>query len=480
MDGGTTTTGLPPRRAIPSSKGCGGGRRRPLAAILFGTSRRRFRAARAAATEDHPRFGKRALFFGSYWPDRRASGAGVRTGSLLEAFLGRWGFESCAFACPQRFNEASERLAEELGVRCERCELNRADRLLRLVAEDVDPDVVVFDKFPTEEAYSWIVRRAAPSALRALDMQDSHALRLWRQRRVETTAPSKISDVVASVSPASFEALQRELASIHRSDLTLVCSPAEVDLLTGAWGVPASKVCLAPFFYGKPKPEAGTRPGFDQRRGFVTIGTFLHAPNVDALRWLKQEVWPLVGGQGFELRVFGAHLDTKAGRQVQAMHDPSSGFLVEGFAPDLSVLGEARAVLAPLRYGAGIKTKILDGWSWGTPACTTPIDAESLEDRGGLCVAETAADFARDMVALHEDRDLWERTSRRGEERLAESFDEDRNLGVVGEAMRTKAANLRADREVDFTGQALWHDNLRCTEYFSRWVELKETNHGSS
>ena len=95
-------------------------------------------------------------------------------------------------------------------------------------------------------------------------------------------------------------------------------------------------------------------------------------------------------------------------------------------------------------------------------------------------MAETAADFARDMVALHEDRDLWERTSQRGEERLAESFDEDRNLGVVGEALGSRAANLSADRETDFTGQALWHDSLRCTEYFSRWVELKETNRESS
>ncbi|QDZ23202.1 hypothetical protein A3770_09p57200 [Chloropicon primus] len=414
------------------------------------------------------------LFFGAYWPDANASGAGVRTVALLEAFLGDWSYEAAHFASPNRENECSERL-RDLGVRTVRCRMNRRDELEDLVS-GVRPDVVVFDQFTSEEQYSWVVRSAAPDALRVLDMQDSHALRLWREGRARgASSPS------TDTPPATYKELQRELAAIHRSDLTLVCSPFELSLLTETYGVDPRKLCLASFFYDR--IERG--PSFEERRGFVTLGTAMHGPNVDAVRWLRQDIWKVVrerGGSQMEVRVYGAHFETEAG--LAQMHNQGEGFLVEGFASDLrDVLSKARVLVAPLRYGAGIKTKILDAWSFGTPVCTTPVGSEGLLDSGGwggLGSATTASEFAESAVLLHEDKETWEKASQDGLRILSESFDRRANLSVVGEAIEERRATLQKMRDNDYTGNAFWHNTLRSTEYFSRWIELKEESQNTN
>ena len=76
------------------------------------------------------------LFFGSFWPDARATGAGVRTTSLLSSgFLGEFGYNAATFASPQRENESSRRLRDDLGVRTMRCPINRREELGRMVDE---------------------------------------------------------------------------------------------------------------------------------------------------------------------------------------------------------------------------------------------------------------------------------------------------------------------------------------------------------
>jgi hypothetical protein len=63
----------------------------------------------------------------------------------------------------------------------------------------------------------------------------------------------------------------------------------------------------------------------------MTIGTFYHPPNVDSVRWMAGEVWPLIRAQlpAAEMRVYGAY-PTEA---VKQLHRPEHGFHVVGFAP---------------------------------------------------------------------------------------------------------------------------------------------------
>ncbi len=56
----------------------------------------------------------------------------------------------------------------------------------------------------------------------------------------------------------------------------------------------------------------------------------------------------------------------------------AAGILVKGFAPSLDIMQQYRVCLAPLRFGAGLKGKIVDSWAHGLPVCTTPVGAEGM------------------------------------------------------------------------------------------------------
>ena len=172
----------------------------------------------------------------------------------------------------------------------------------------------------------------------------------------------------------------RELAAVHRCDLTLVCSPVETRLMRDRFGVRASWetrpgfVLLREFFRGEKNREKNR---VRVARGFTTIGTFYHPPNVDAVRWLAAEVWPKIRESlpDATMRVYGAY-PTEA---VKQLHRPKEGpgARVRGVrgGGDGRVL---RVLLAPLRFGAGIKGKIVDAWMHGLPVVTTPIGAEGM------------------------------------------------------------------------------------------------------
>jgi hypothetical protein len=500
--------------------------------------------ATAAADDDvaqPPSTPRSVLFVSFLWPEASSSAAGVRTRSLLEAFQA-WGWQVHYLACA-RANEHTESL-ERSGVTAHRVSPNRgAD--FEDALDRASPDAVVFDRFTAEEAFSFRVRAARPTAARILDMQDLHALRRARHDAVKTALKKKklatlsgadadlgesvLRASLAAVPAAGDPSVARELAAVHRCDLTLVCSPVETRLMRDRFGVPASKLVPASFFCAQSSsaskktekkteknPPRGSRP-FASREGFTTIGTFYHPPNVDAVRWLAAEVWPKIRESlpDATMRVYGAY-PTEA---VKQLHKPKEGFLVLGFAESVAAaMDESRVLLAPLRFGAGIKGKIVDAWMHGLPVVTTPIGAEGMrpgedalwsdcsarrstiikdeeEDWGGRWRSLDAASFARDAVALHEDAGAWERARARGSELIAELFAGEKNLAAVRDATEALfveaeaefenvreggeterfSTTLEARRARDYVGGALWHHTLRSTEYFSRWIEMKET-----
>ena len=426
------------------------------------------------------------LFLSPLWPEPNSSAAGVRTLGLVAAFH-RWGF-AVDYGAGAKPGAHSAALAAT-GVGIHHCGANREAALAAVLA-DSQPDVVVFDRFTAEEAFSFRVKQLMPGALRVLDMQDMHSLRRARHALVQAagTCDVDIAAVAAHTPDATSESLLRELAAIHRSDLTLVCSPMEMELLACKYSVPRSKLALAPFFCDTGLHATQELPPLVERQGYVTIGGFRHAPNVDGVVWLAKHVWPLIRDAQPEavMHVYGAY-PTQA---IQQLHNPGAGFLVRGAAPSLDVLAKHRVLLAPLRFGAGIKGKIVDAWQYGLPVATTPIGCEGMvpahndslpgtgvggvSDWGGS-VAATAADLARDAVHLHDDAEAWHRASNRGRALLRQLFDRDETLAAVQSAVDAARRNLAQQRHADFVGAMLWHHTARSTEYFSRWIELKET-----
>lgn len=498
---------------------------RRLAPPVFARNAHRRATAAAADAIAEPSTPRSVLFVSFLWPEASSSAAGVRTRSLLEAFQ-KWGWRVHYLACA-RANEHTESL-ERCGITTHRVSPNRgAD--FEDALDQAKPDAVIFDRFTAEEAFSFRVRAARPNAARILDMQDLHALRHARHDAVKRALKKNGADESESVLRASLAAVPaagdpsvaRELAAVHRSDLTLVCSPVETRLMRDRFGVSASKLVPASFFCEAKHETTGENnfpssrvSSFASREGFTTIGTFYHPPNVDSVRWLATEVWPRIREAlpDATMRVYGAY-PTEA---VKQLHRPKEGFHVLGFAPSVEAAMEpSRVLLAPLRFGAGIKGKIVDAWMHGLPVVTTPIGAEGMrpgkdalwngenaedqeEDWGGRWRSLDAASFARDAVALHEDAGEWERARARGFHLIDELFPAERNLNVVRAATealfveaeaenaedaedeektknKNKTTTLESRRARDYVGGALWHHTVRSTEYFSRWIEMKET-----
>ena len=166
------------------------------------------------------------------------------------------------------------------------------------------------------------------------------------------------------------------------------------------------------------------------------------------------------------------------------MHDEKLGFYVHGHVEDIKeALLQRRVLLAPLRFGAGIKGKIIDSWCYGLPVVTTPIGAEGMmmtdtlafnENDWGGCVVSNEDEFVKAAVDLYTTKDLWECSQSKSIELLNALFNKEQNLQLIDDALDDAKMNMRQRRKRDVTGQLLWHQSNRSTEYFSKWIELKE------
>lgn len=386
---------------------------------------------------------------------------------------------------------------------------NRTDEmtnLLQHIQREHGPiSAVVFDRFYAEEAYSFRIHEQCPNALRILDMQDVHSLRIGRQQlvkeidqqankskrynnKIEMTA--QLIDRVMQFDPSTHEwaedmpqakkahnTLLRELASIHRSDLVLVCSSSEMNMIQQpSWSVAPWKLIPASFFQTRVEQEATSTCSYDDRCDFVSIGGFKHPPNVDSVRLLRR-IWPRIRCRlpNARLHVYGAYPTN----EIMSMHDETLGFYVHGHVKDLKgALLQRRVLLAPLRFGAGIKGKIIDSWGYRLPVVTTTIGAEGMSiasDEGwGGCVVSNEDEFVEAAVNLYTTKEFWEYSQRKGVELLNTLFNKEQNLQIIDEAISDAMINLQQRRKRDITGQLMWHQSNRSTEYFSKWIELKE------
>ncbi len=336
-----------------------------------------------------------------------------------------------------------------------------------LFVADLTPDIVLFDRFMTEEQYGWRVAKQVPDALRVLDMEDLHSLRLARQKAVKQQRPFVLDDLLGEVA-------FREVAAIYRCDLSLVVSDYEMQLLTDHFKVPIELLHHQPFMLDPPQ-AATALPSFEQRQHFITIGNFRHPPNWDSVLWLKQAIWPAIRQRlpKAELHIYGAYPPPKATQ----LHNPKQGFYIKGWVEDaMQVIRGARVCLAPLRFGAGIKGKLADAMSQGTPNVTTAIGAEAMQGKlpwGGL-VADEVDFFVAAAVQLYDDQLLWQQKQSAGFSIIEQFFDG----ATRGRVLWLKVEHCLTQRECrrldNFTGQMLQHHQYKSTQYMSQWIAEKQ------
>ena len=395
---------------------------------------------------------------------------------LLECFLAQgW---QITFASPAAEGEHRADLAV-LGIREQRITLNCSsfDQFVR----ELMPEVVLFDRFMMEEQFGWRVEKHCPNALRVLETSDLQSLRAARQNALkEQLASGQNEDFSTLFSLDHSQLFQRmadsdmalrEVAAVYRCDLSLMISDAEIDLLTEQFKVPASLLLHCPLLLDStPQPV----PDFAGREHFISIGNFRHAPNWDAVLWLKTSLWPLIRQQlpHARLHIYGAYTPPKA----TALDNPAQGFHIMNWAPDaLEVMRQARVCLAPLRFGAGIKGKLADAMLCGTPNVTTPIGAEGMHGEWPWPgqIACTAQAFATAAVQLYQDQTLWQQAQANGWALLAGRYERTQIAALLISRINQCRAELAQHRLHNFTGSMLRHHQHKSTQYMAQWIEAK-------
>ena len=256
------------------------------------------------------------------------------------------------------------------------------------------------------------LRRTQPQARRIYDIE---ALAFRRYERRDDDKARKLREL--------------ELTGIEGADVVLCVSEEEAAFARERTGVP---VHVLSTYVNVLEPA----PSFEERDGIVFFGGFLAGsggPNEDAAVHLVEKVMPILWDvvPELELEIVGAN-PTPVVRELQRPR-----VNVVGFVPNpIERLSKARVHVHPLRFGAGIKLKLIDTMAAGLPFVTTPTGAEGLGlgDLEDVLVHDDTTELARRALDLYRDPQLWSRVQTELLERVEERFGRERFRSTLVEA----------------------------------------------
>jgi len=263
-------------------------------------------------------------------------------------------------------------------------------------------EVVVLCRGSVAARHLALVRTSVPDATVVFSPHDLVFLREGRRAELEPVS-ARLVDAHREI----------ELGNVRASDVTIVPSTHELALLREL--CPEARVHLVPIRETPRATEADHCP--DGRSGIVFVGGFAHAPNVDAVHWLVDEIMPKV----WEVTP-DATVDVIGADPPPDLESVDERVRIRGWVPDLAAEYDgARVVVAPLRFGAGAKGKISEAMAAGVPVVTTTVGAEGMGIVPGdhAIVADGERPFAQAVVQLFDDDGLWTHLAARAAEQVA-------------------------------------------------------------
>jgi len=408
---------------------------------------------------------KSILIIGTVWPEPSSSAAGARMLQIIKSFQKEFDVVDITFASAAIINNHSFDL-NSIGVKTQSIELNNSsfDRFVK----ELQPSIVVFDRFMTEEQYGWRVSENCPDALLILDTEDLHFLRKAREKAWKKNFPFEAINF-------NDEQTLRELASIYRCDISLIISEVELELLISHFNIPKQLLYELPFMLPEITDEwSSSLPSFEKRNHFIFIGNFWHEPNYNAVLYLKEKIWPLIRKEltKVELHVYGAY----GSQKVEQLHNEKEGFIYKGRAENAyDVIKQAKVLIAPLRFGAGLKGKLIDAMVCGTPHITTSIGAEGMYknlDIPGF-ISNNELDFAKKSIQTYLNHSLWNKFQSKGFRIINELYNENRLSKSFANYIMDYCQNLNKYRNQNTVGNLLKMQSFNSSKYFSKWIEEK-------
>ncbi|MCI8455143.1 MAG: glycosyltransferase [Lachnospiraceae bacterium] len=176
---------------------------------------------------------------------------------------------------------------------------------------------------------------------------------------------------------------------------------------------------------------------FTRREGLLFVGGFAHPPNADAVLWFAKEIFPLIRAR---FRVPFYVVGSKVTEEIKALEQPDNGIIVKGFVSEeelFRLYASCRVVVVPLRYGAGVKGKVVEAIYNGAPVVTTSIGAEGIPEADRVMkIADSPEGFADCVAKLYQDPAACQALCKKTQSYIREYFSVDAAWSVIEEDFR--------------------------------------------
>jgi O-antigen biosynthesis protein len=210
-------------------------------------------------------------------------------------------------------------------------------------------------------------------------------------------------------------------------DIILPFSTLETEIIRKI--VPNKIVETIPVFFYKKFPQS--IPGYEERNNLLFVGGFAHPPNVDAILWFVNEIFPLVLRDHSDIKLY--IVGSNPPEEVQSLN--SDSIIVTGYVDDKELeeyYFSCKVAVIPLRIGAGVKGKLLESLFYQIPAVITPVAAEGVPEINEFClISDEKNDFASQISKLYSDQELWTKYSDKSDELIEKYFTEDSARQII-------------------------------------------------
>ena len=418
------------------------------------------------------------LFVGFVWPEPRSSAAGQNILSYVKACLSaNWRVSFCSGAdtTTQSYD------LESISVNTFNASLNCSS--FDEQVGKLQPDLVIFDRFLSFEQFAWRVKKSCPSSALVIDAEDLHCLRNARHilnTQQKNPAQFMQSDDIALPQYRGLlnnEITRREIACILQADLTIVLSSYEFQLLRDVFSIPERQITHIPFILDNKALALKTGGKYESKNDFIFMGNYRHAPNYHALKVLREQCWPAIFKRlkpqypEVTCHIYGAYSTSK----VHALASKKLHFQIHGFAPDqFDVISNARVMLAPITFGAGVKGKLLDAMICDTPSITTNIGSEGITALAWPGAIVDDVDAFIDKACQHYDeKDVWHEAVTNAKTILSTDYNIDKNTLKFQESMQEARDKVEENRAQNLLQQILDERHYQANKYMSQWIEAK-------
>jgi len=262
-------------------------------------------------------------------------------------------------------------------------------------------DIVIFSHYMAYRDFAQLVRDFSPKSKLILDTVDLHYIREQRALKFGK-APKTNVEVIE----------QEETHAIKDADIVWVVSENEKKMIKRL----NNRIKIVPTIHELEKDINS----YNEREGIVFLGGYRHQPNVDAVEYFMSNIFPLVLRERPNMKFIIA-----GSNPPKSFDEYKSGNVkVVGYIKDhRKLLSKSRVGIAPLRYGAGVKGKILESFATGLPVVTTPIGAEGIGYQNmGTLVTDDPKAFAEAVIELYDDENMWNEMSKQSMDIVKSKF----------------------------------------------------------